>query len=258
MKVQVLVSTINPNPKELIKKMNIQTDAIIVCQGNNNNYEEVNIDNKLIKIYYFNEKGVGLSRNNCLQRSNAEIILFADDDEILIDDYEKMIIEKFEKYPKFDMLFFNIESKDELLYKPVNKRIRKYNSLKYGTISIAVKREKVFANNIHFSLMFGPGARYGSGEDSIFIYDCLQAGLKAHSVSDNIATLVDSESTWFDGYNEKYYFDKGALFKKLHKSFALFFCLVYLVRHRYEKTDLDFISRLKLMYNGLNDYKNRL
>lgn len=32
MTVQVLVSTINPNPKELIEKMNIQTDAIIVCQ----------------------------------------------------------------------------------------------------------------------------------------------------------------------------------------------------------------------------------
>ena len=240
MTVQVLVSTINPNPKELIEKMNIQTDAIIVCQCKKNGYEEISKNNRIIKIFYFNEKGVGLSRNNCLQRSYSDIILFADDDETLVDNYEKIILDGFNKYFKSDMLLFNLKNNGKLLYKPINKKIRKYNSQKYGTVSIAVKREKVFAHNIHFSLMFGPGAIYGSGEDSIFIYDCLNAKFKIHSVSDFIATLDDSESTWFNGYNEKYYFDKGALFRKLHKSFALFFCLIYLIRHRYEKTDLNF------------------
>lgn len=258
MNVQVLVSTINPNPKELIEKMNIQTDAIIVCQCKKNGYEEISKNNRIIKIFYFNEKGVGLSRNNCLQRSYADIILFADDDETLVDNYEKIILDGFNKYFKSDMLLFNLKDNGKLLYKPINKKIRKYNSQKYGTVSIAVKREKVFAHNIHFSLMFGPGAIYGSGEDSIFIYDCLNAKFKIHSVSDFIATLDDSESTWFNGYNEKYYFDKGALFRKLHKSFALFFCLIYLIRHRYEKTDLNFTLRLKIMYNGIADYKSRL
>ena len=158
MTVQVLVSTINPNPKELIEKMNIQTDAIIVCQCKKNGYEEISKNNRIIKIFYFNEKGVGLSRNNCLQRSYADIILFADDDETLVDNYEKIILDGFNKYFKSDMLLFNLKDNGKLLYKPINKKIRKYNSQKYGTVSIAVKREKVFAHNIHFSLMFGPGA----------------------------------------------------------------------------------------------------
>ena len=190
MTVQVLVSTINPNPKELIEKMNIQTDAIIVCQCKKNGYEEISKNNRIIKIFYFNEKGVGLSRNNCLQRSYADIILFADDDETLVDNYEKIILDGFNKYFKSDMLLFNLKDNGKLLYKPINKKIRKYNSQKYGTVSIAVKREKVFAHNIHFSLMFGPGAIYGSGEDSIFIYDCLNAKFKIHSVSDLLQHLM--------------------------------------------------------------------
>jgi glycosyltransferase len=258
MKVQVLISTVNPNPKELIEKMNIQTDAIIVCQCKKNDYEEVIKDNRIIKIFSFNEKGVGLSRNNCLQRSTADIVLFADDDEVLIDDYENKIIDSFNKYSKYDMLLFNIKDKNGLTYKPIEKRIRKYNSQKYGTITVAVKREKVFANNIYFSLMFGPGAIYGSGEDSIFIRDCLNAKFKIHSVSDYIATLVDSESTWFNGYNEKYYFDKGALLKKLHGSFAILFCFIYLFRHRKIKTNLTFKQCYKAMINGIKDYSRKM
>lgn len=40
MTVQVLVSTINPNPKELIEKMNIQTDADYCLTCKKNGYEE--------------------------------------------------------------------------------------------------------------------------------------------------------------------------------------------------------------------------
>ena len=258
MNVQVLVSTINPNPKELIEKMNIQTDAIIVCQCKKNGYEEISKNNRIIKIFYFNEKGVGLSRNNCLQRSYADIILFADDDEILVDNYEKIILDGFNKYFKSDMLLFNLKNNGKLLYKPINKKIRKYNSQKYGTVSIAVKREKVFAHNIHFSLMFGPGAIYGSGEDSIFIYDCLNAKFNVHSVSDCIATLDDSESTWFNGYNEKYYYDKGALLKKLHNSFAFPFCILYLFRHRKINSNLSLKNRYSAIISGMKDYSDKL
>ena len=255
MKVQVLISTINPNPKSLIEKMNLQTDAIIVCQCDTNKYEEVIYKDKKIQIYYFNERGVALSRNTGLQRATAEIILFADDDECFVDNYEQLILEQFEKYSKYDMLLFNITYKNKKLFSDKEKIIRKYNCLKYGTICVAVKREKVFARNIHFCLPFGPGSTYGSGEDSIFIYDCLNSKMKAHSVSKSIAILEESESTWFNGYNEKYYFDKGALFKKLHKSLADIFCIIYIVRHRKEKTKLSIYERFMLMHKGVLEYK---
>lgn len=255
MKLELLVSTLNQDPKKLIKKMNIQTDAIIVCQCDKNFYDEVKVDRGLVKIYYFNERGVGLSRNCCLDRSSGDILLFVDDDEILVDNYDQIILNEFNKKQKYDIIFFNLLKENKKIFDCQNRKVKKFNSLKYGTASLCVKRNKVLAHNIHFSLLFGPGSKYCCGEDSIFIYDALSKGFKAYASDLCIATLDDRDSSWFKGYNEKYYYDKGALFRKLHGSLSLLFCLIYLVRHKNEKTDLSLRERLNLMKNGSIDFK---
>lgn len=90
MKVEVLVATVNcTDIKKLIKKMNIQTDAIIANQCDHIGYEEIKYNNSSIKVYSFPERGVGLNRNNALMRASGDIVLFADDDEALVDKYEK-------------------------------------------------------------------------------------------------------------------------------------------------------------------------
>ena len=77
----------NNNPRELVKKMNISSNAIIINQCSETSYEEFIYNNHSIKVYNFNEKGIGLSRNNGIMRTNADIVLFADDDEVLVDNY---------------------------------------------------------------------------------------------------------------------------------------------------------------------------
>ncbi|HAZ18610.1 MAG TPA: hypothetical protein DCY75_00365, partial [Clostridiales bacterium] len=62
--------------------------------------------------------------------------------------------------------------------------------------------------------------------DTLFLHSCLQKGLKIYAVPDSIATLSDErESTWFRGYNEKYYYDKGVLFAAVSKFWAPFLCV---------------------------------
>lgn len=260
MNVEVLVSAVDcSDVRQLIKKMNIQTDAIIVNQCNHIGYEEIKFKNKKIKIYSFSERGVGLSRNNALMRATGDIVLFADDDEVLEDNYEEKIISEFEKNDKADMIVFNITSIGGIRT-PYNikhkKRVHKYNCLRYGAVRCAVKLKKIRKNNIHFSLLFGGGCKYGSGEDSIFIYDCIKNGFKLFSNPIKICKCDFSSSTWFNGYNEKYYFDKGALFYQLHGKYALLFSFIYLIRHKSEQTTLNFFSRLRIMNNGINNYKN--
>ena len=51
MKIQVLASVMNQEPKKIIKKMNIQTDAIIINQCNENNIEKLKFKNYNIKFY---------------------------------------------------------------------------------------------------------------------------------------------------------------------------------------------------------------
>ena len=83
--------------------------------------------------------------------------------------------------------------------------------MRFGTCRMAVRREAILKKNIHFSSLFGGGCLYGSGEDSLFLVQCFKSGLKVCSHEYVLGVCSKDESTWFDGYNEKYFFDKGAL-----------------------------------------------
>src|SRR5699024_7943537 len=160
--------------------------------------------------------GVGLSRNNALMRATADICLMADDDMIYKDNYTDIVINAFKENPKADIIMFNVpihkENGDTIVKVKKNERVRFYNSLRYGTVNIAFKKDSIIKKDVFFSLLFGGGARYGSGEDSLFIINSLKKGLKIYSCTEVIAEINDNGSTWFEGYNKKYFFDRGALF----------------------------------------------
>ena len=54
--------------------------------------------------------------------------------------------------------------------------------------------------------------------------------------------------------NEKYFFDKGALFCAISKSLRHLLFLQYLIRHKEVLTNIKFIHAYKLMINGANSY----
>ena len=62
--IEVLVATMNQNDHSLIKRMNIQTDAIVGNQCNRDSIEEFCYNGRNITYLNFCEKGVGLNRNN--------------------------------------------------------------------------------------------------------------------------------------------------------------------------------------------------
>ena len=118
MVVQVLISAMHAEPKELIKRMNVSSDAILINQCDENGFESFCVqdesgNDRLIKAYSFCERGVGLSRNNALLRADREISLFSDDDIIYVKDYEKRILEEFQKHKEADVLLFNVEVCEE-------------------------------------------------------------------------------------------------------------------------------------------------
>lgn len=236
MRLEVLVSTMKQSNFDLIKKMNIRSDAIIINQFNSMNYEEVVKEYGKIRMYTFNERGVGLSRNSALMRSDADIVLFADDDVVYVDDYKNIIIKEFENNPQVDIIIFNISSGNNCAIPQFkkNKKLHLHNILKFGTYRIAARRNSLLKNNITFSLLFGGGAKYSAGEDSFFLRDCIKSGLKCMGSVKDIGIVTHEESTWFKGYNEKYFFDKGvfarAMFK--HRSIAYLFCLQDYYRHK--------------------------
>lgn len=258
MTLQVLVSTMHQKDHSILEKMNIQTDAIIVNQCDRNEFEEFEYKGNNIRFLSFNERGVGLSRNNALMRATTDICLFADDDVKYVDNYKDIIIGAFQENVNADVIVFNVpstnvEREEYTILK--EKRLRFYNCLRYGTVRIAIRTESIRKSNIHFSLLFGGGAKYGSGEDSLFMMDCIKSGLNVYASPQHIGIVTQSESTWFKGYTDKYFFDKGVFFAALSKRWGRLLCLLFaLRRYKVFSHEKALIKACSLMISGVKTH----
>lgn len=259
MKLQVLVSAMYKEPEILAKKMNLCTEALIINQCDVHKEENFTVrdtegKDREIKAYSFCERGVGLSRNNALLRAAGDISLFSDDDIVYDADYEKKITEEFEAHKDADVLLFNVEVNERrrTYYNRDFHRVRWYNCGRYPAYAIAIKTEKMHAANITFSLLFGGGAKYSNGEDSLFLMDCLKAGLKLYASPVKIGREEerDTGSTWFSGYNKKFFYDRGVLYHYLYGGMAKVFGLRFLLKNR---NTMCGETKLKAAYGWLKE-----
>lgn len=258
MSVEVLVATIDQKDYKLFEKMKIKSDAIIGNQCEKNEIKVINTGEFVIKYLSFSERGVGLNRNNALMRASSEYCLFADDDEVLIDNYATIIEKSFIKYPKADIIIFNIDD-NHIRYKIKKKmNIHYLNFMRFGAVRIAFRRKKIAKNTIYFNQFFGGGTKYGSGEDTLFLKSCLKNNLKIIGLPIEIAKLKDvRKSTWFSGYNAKYFKDKGALFAAISKRYFMFLTFQFLIRHRNQyKNKYSFFEVYRYMIKGKREYYN--
>ena len=250
MKLEVLLSVMNLKNEDL-NNMNITTNCVVINQCNVNDYKKY----KNFKIYSYNEVGISNSRNKALEHSNGDILLFCDDDVTYYDNYEKKVINEFKKNKDADVIMFNFDSPNRFQKKNLRcKRLRIYNSLRYGTINIAIRREALEKSGIKFNLLFGTNKQFNSGEDTLFIVDLFKKKLKIYSSTLTIGCVKNESSTWFKGYNEKYFFDKGALFCAISKNLRYILFIQYLFRHKEVLNDMAFICAFKQMCMGAKEY----
>jgi len=232
--LQLLVSAVNQDVRQLAEKMNIGSDAIIINQCGENGYDEWERNGHRIQAYSFAEKGVGLSRNNALLRADHDISLFSDEDIVYAEGYAKKVLEAFEKHPEADMLLFNMEVAEDRRTYHIEEfgRVKQHNCGRYPTYSFAIRTEKMHKENITFSLLFGGGAKYSNGEDSLFIKECITKRLKVFRVPVTIGTEVPRQSTWFNGYTEKFFYDRGVLYYHLYGFLAKPLAMRFLLKHK--------------------------
>lgn len=260
MTLQLLVSAMNAEAEELAEKMRIGSDALIISQTDRVDYKEFLRQGKYnIKCYYFNERGVGLSRNNALLRADHDISLFSDADIVYADGYEELVLKEFEKNPQADMILFNVDVCEQRRTYHIEDygRVRQHNCGRYPAYSIAVRTKRVQAAGVTFSLLFGGGAPYSAGEDSLFLRECLSAGLKIFRVPVTIGCEeADGKSTWFSGYHEKFFFDRGVLYHFLYRRLARPLALRFLLAHKGLMCgDIPVRKAYKLMCDGIREAK---
>lgn len=260
MRIQVLVAAVEENVVMLSEHMNLSTDAIICNQCREYSYQEYEHRGRRIRAFSFAEKGVGLNRNNALMRADADLCVFADEDIVYDDDYEEKILREFARDPKADILMFNVQATEHRrTYENVrHKRVRWYNYGRYPTYSMCARVESLRRANVSFSLLFGGGARYSNGEDTLFIHDCLRRGLRICAVPVEIGhekkRTEGEESTWFKGYNEKFFYDRGVLYHYLYGCMARPFALLFLLRKRRVMCrELSLPACYRLMKKGIRE-----
>lgn len=267
MRVQVLVATMNQEKGDysLLERMNIQCDAIICNQCDYNDTTEFEWKGHNIKWYSFAERGVGLNRNNALMRADADICLFADDDVVYYDGYMNEIKEFYSKHLGAEMVLFNFKVKrGRDNFKDIIKETKKVKSglTSFGTYSITIKTSAVRRNNIYFHLEFGGGAKYSAGEDSIFLNDCLKNNLNIYICNSTLGKVEHNDSTWFEGYTKKYFFDKGILFYELVGIIAPICVIFHAIKHSKNYKNYGIKNAITLILQGVRyrrkDYeKNR-
>lgn len=254
MTVQLLISTMNQEDDSLIEKMNIFTDAIVINQCNKTAFHEFDYNGHKVEWFDCEERGVGKSRNKALMTAKADICVFSDDDMIYGNDVMKNVRDVFESLPEADIIAFNVNG---LACCEKQRRLHTWNAFKYGACSFAVRRKAVLHKRISFSLLFGGGAEFSCGEDTLFILDCLKHGLKMYESPVCLGTNTCGESTWFQGYTEKFFVDRGVLFYAMNPVLARVYCLRYiLLKYKLYGSEVSRKQAWKWLCKGVHDGRN--
>lgn len=270
--LQILVSAVDKDPAVLVEKMNLQTDAVIVDQllsaeaKEKLGIEEPCIEDKKygdlnIKEIYSFDKGVGLSRNTALENSieDAEFIQFGDDDIVYDIGYPELVIKEFDAHPEADILLFNVKAQEgrETYWNTDFAKVSWYNYGRYPAYAICARRKKLLESGVKYSLLFGGGATYMNGEDSLFLHDCLGKGLAIYRTNVVIGHETKGESTWFKGYTEKFYFDRGVLYHFLYGKMAKIWGFRFLFKNRKEMCrEYGFLKSLGILFKGIRHGKS--
>lgn len=207
MKFQVLLSCMYQNDTSIINESNLNTVSTLVI-----NQTDV-LDDKLVNVsdlhtfYNVDSRGLSVSRNIAIETTDADVCLLADDDEVFIEDLENTVLNAYNKLTDADLIVFNI-SKRPVKLGHTERKLKKYELLKVSSCQISFKLNTI-RGRVAFDPNLGAGTGNGASEENLFLLNCHSLGLKIYYQPIEIATLTEKKSTWFDGYNETYFYNRG-------------------------------------------------
>ena len=254
---EILCVTMHQNDFSKIQEMNIHSNVVFANQADRTSYEELEFEGKTARMITTATRGVGINRNLALAYANADICLFADDDVRYDDDMEERVLSEFEKYPDADIIIFHLEADDakrrQLKYKKTRRHGR-FERMPWGGVRIAFRLSSVKKANVCFTTLFGGGCMFPSGEDSMWLIESKRKGLKFYVSKETIGKISFGESSWFTGFDEKFYFAKGAFYASVHPKTTGLWMLYFAFRTK-RTGKMSFREKIRWMKKGKNGYK---
>lgn len=254
---EILCVTMNQHDFSKVTEMNIHSDIVFANQCDHTAYEETKFDGHTAKMISTNTRGVGINRNLALMYAAADICLFADDDIVYRDNMEELVLSEFIAHPDADIFIFHLDTTD-----PVRKQINYRKTKKCGPLSrmpwggvrIAFRLNSIKKANLWFTTLFGGGCIFPSGEDSLWLAEAKRKGMTFYVSDQTIGTVSFETSSWFTGYDEKFFYGKGACIYALHNRFFCMWKWYYLFRYR-KAGDMPLTERSKWMERGKVGYQ---
>ena len=82
----------------------------------------------------------------------------------------------------------------------------------------------------------------------------MKAGVRIYRTPVCLAEETERESSWFEGYNERFFVGRGALYVRLYGVWARARALLFLLRHSYMYKEMGFGRAYGLMKKGMREF----
>ena len=219
MNLEVLISCMNQHDMKIAETTGIQTDTLIINQcpqseilnkikSDQKTTGELNQAHVNIRMLDTNTRGLSKSRNLAIRHAVGDVCLLCDDDEHLDSSYEDTILNAYEVLSDADIICFRISNQPSRL-KQETQRLTKWTAMRIASWQITFRRDSIIKSGIRFDEDMGAGTGNGGGEEVKFLRDCIKAGLKAYYVPKSIGTVAQTESTWFQGFDRDFFYQRG-------------------------------------------------
>lgn len=256
MKLEMLMSCMHQTDDTLVRRSRLTGDAVVVNQCDQDAYTEYHTDGGTARVFSTRQRGLTKSRNMAIGKSRADICMLCDDDEVFVPDYADKILSAYEKLPQADVIIFKLVNlppsfEDKVL------RLKFPRTMKVCSCQISFRRQRLLDTGVRFDELLGAGTGNGAEEELKFLRDCEKAGLTIYYVPEEIATVEQDASTWFSGFTETFFENRGATTRYiLGLGLASVYAVYYVVRKRALYQDqLSPGQALRATFRGIRENK---
>lgn len=155
----------------------------LVCCQNDTNYEDSRLPEELtrddFRVIVTPTKGLSVNRNIALSKATAPLLLISDDDVDYTCEGLRAVIDAFHRNKEMDIITFRYISASHEKHYPSSECNLAGPEKGYFVTSFEIAfRRKAVQQKVWFNENFGIGALFPSGEEDLFIRDCIDAGIK--------------------------------------------------------------------------------
>jgi len=209
MKLEILLSCMHQKDASIVHCSGITGDVLLVNQCDREGYDEYPTEHGRAAMISTCERGLTRSRNMAIDNSKADICLLSDDDEVFVPEYETKLLEAYAQLPQADVIIVKAVNRPKNFADRV-QRVRFPDIMKVSSWQISFKREKLNRAGVRFDELLGSGSGNGAEEELKFLMDCQRAGLAIYYVPVEIASVAQNKSQWFQGYDARFFYNRGA------------------------------------------------